>query len=276
MTNKEILQSDMLDILFEHRNKSYGAYALRRTYDRRLLTALIAGMSVIFLFIFINAINGNDAIVNKPGDNDNSVVVTQVEMPKDEPEKPKEQEKPKEAPKPVKPVATIKHLIPVIKPDKEVPNTEVPENADIKDKQVGEENIEGEKPGNIVPPEVPKNDPGNGKTNEEEQPEMVFIPNERQPEFPGGMEALSRYLSRNLNTPDELNSGEKKTVRVRFWVAKDGGISNVEIEQSAGDSFDKEVIRVCKKMPRWKAAIQNGVTVPVSYLLPVTFIGSEQ
>lgn len=277
MTNKEILQSDMLDILFEHRNKSYGAYALRRTYDRRLLTALIAGMSVIFLFILINSANGSSETINRPDKKNDSVVLRTYDIPKDEPQKPKEPEKPKQASAPVKPVATIKHLIPVIKPDKEVPKTEMPDKADMADKQIGKENTPGEKPGDIVRVEAPKEEPGgNGKTGEGEIPAPEFIPNERQPEFPGGFEALSRFLSNNLHTPDELNSGEKKTVRIRFWVGKDGSISALEIEQSAGNSFDKEVIRVCKKMPRWKAAIQNGVTVPVSYLLPVTFIGSEQ
>lgn len=276
MTNKEILQSDMLDILFEHRNKSYGAYALRRTYDRRLLTALIAGMSVIFLFILINMINGNDTIPNKPDNNGNPVIV-EYEIPKEDPQKPKEHEKPKEAPAPVKPIATVKHLIPVIKPDIEVPKTEMADKADIADKQIGSENIEGEKPGDIVQPELPKNETsGTGKIAEEEKPAPAFIPFERQPEFPGGIDALRRFLSGNLNTPDELISGERKTVRIRFWVGKDGSISALEIDQTAGNSFDKEVIRVFKKMPRWKPAIQNGVSVPVSYMMPVTFIGSEQ
>lgn len=276
MTNTEILRSDMLDILFEHRNKAYGAYALRRTYDRRLLTALIAGMSVILLFTLFNTINGNDPATNKPEGKDNSVVFTQVELPKDEPEKSKAQEKPKQAPKPVEPVATIKHLNPVIKPDNEVPKTEMPDKADLVDKEIGKDNIEGKKPAGIVQPILPKEETGTGKDVEKEEKQPDFIPFERLPEFPGGIEALRRFLSKNLNTPDELNAGDKKTVRIRFWVGKDGSISTLEIEQTAGDLFDKEVIRVCKKMPRWTAAIQNGVSVPVSYVLPVTFIGSEE
>ena len=54
MTNKEILQASLLDIVFDKRNKAYGAYALRKGYNARLLTALAAGMSVILLLIFIN------------------------------------------------------------------------------------------------------------------------------------------------------------------------------------------------------------------------------
>jgi periplasmic protein TonB len=96
------------------------------------------------------------------------------------------------------------------------------------------------------------------------------------PEFPGGQEALMKFLSRNLDTPDELESGDKKMVRARFKVDVDGRVSLVEIVQTGGALFDKEVIRVCKKMPRWKPAIQNGEAVPMSYVLPVTFLGVDQ
>jgi protein TonB len=96
------------------------------------------------------------------------------------------------------------------------------------------------------------------------------------PEFPGGQEALMKFLFRHLNTPAELENDEKRMVKARFKVNPDGSVSLVEIVQSAGELFDKEVIRVCKKMPRWKPAIQNGVAVPMSYLLPVTFIRADQ
>jgi protein TonB len=65
-------------------------------------------------------------------------------------------------------------------------------------------------------------------------------------------------------------------VQIRFKVDKDGVVSDLEISRSGGSEFDREVIRVCKKMPRWKPAVQNGFNVPVNYMLPVTFIGAEQ
>jgi protein TonB len=59
-------------------------------------------------------------------------------------------------------------------------------------------------------------------------------------------------------------------------VAKDGTISTIEIVASGGNEYDKEVMRVCRKMPRWKPAIQNGEPATMSYVLPVTFMGLEQ
>lgn len=278
MTNKEILQSDMLDILFDKRNKAYGAYALRRGYDQRMLLALGSGLAIIFSVVLFTIISGNNDMPNDPLPQKEVLTLTTIEIP-DAPDKPKEPEKPQvkpAAPKVIKQVATAKNTANIkIEPDKIVKTTEMPEVTDLKEKQTGTENIAGEKPGNIVSiTEKPANT-GNGEgTGTEKQSD--FIINERAPEFPGGEEALARFLSRNLNTPEELEAGQKKAVRIGFTVGSDGSISVLEIVQTGGDMFDKEVVRVCKKMPRWKPAIQNGVQVPVSYVLPVTFIGTEQ
>lgn len=278
MTNKEILQSDMLDILFEKRNKAYGAYALRRGYDHRMLLALGSGLAIIFSVVLFNIIGGNNDLPNDPLPKKEVLTLTTIEIP-EAPDKPKEPKKPKEkpaAPKVIKQVATVKNTSNIkIEPDKIAKTTEMPDVTDLKEKQTGTENIAGEKPGNIVTiTEKPANT-GNGEgTGTEKQSD--FIINESAPEYPGGEEALARFLSRNLNTPEELEAGQKKAVRIRFTVGSDGTISSMEIVQSGGGMFDKEVVRVCKKMPRWKPAVQNGVHVPVSYVLPVTFIGTEQ
>ena len=87
---------------------------------------------------------------------------------------------------------------------------------------------------------------------------------------------MKRFLSKYLTTPDELQAGEKKVVRIRFKVDTDGTVNTFEIMTSGGNEFDNEVVRVCRKMPRWMPAIQNGINVPVSYVLPVTFIGVEE
>ena len=99
---------------------------------------------------------------------------------------------------------------------------------------------------------------------------------ERDPAFPGGQEALKQFLARNLNTPEDLQNGEKKVVKIKFQVDKDGSVTTFEIVTSGGNVFDREVVRVCKKMPRWTPALQNGINVPVNYILPVTFIGVEE
>ena len=92
-------------------------------------------------------------------------------------------------------------------------------------------------------------------------------------EFPGGQKALMNFLNKYLRTPDELEAGQKKTVQVRFSVAEDGSVTQFEVLQSGRIAFDNEVIRVLKKMPKWKPAVQNGRNVPVMFTQPRNIYG---
>jgi protein TonB len=103
-----------------------------------------------------------------------------------------------------------------------------------------------------------------------------FAPVERQPEFPGGREAWINFLNKHLQSPDELGAGERRSVHVRFEVSAEGVVTNFIVVQSGGSSFDREVIRVLKKMPRWKPAIQNGRPISISFVQPVTFQSIEE
>ena len=93
----------------------------------------------------------------------------------------------------------------------------------------------------------------------------------RAPGFPGGYEVWMDFLNRNLKPPSELAAGERKTVVVKFNVSADGSISNIQVVQSAGAAFDAEVLRVLGRMPKWKAAIENGKPANAVITQPVTF-----
>ena len=272
MTNKEIMQSDLLDIIFEHRNKDYGAYALRRDYNNRLGIALGAALSVILFFVLIEMLDKKNTTGSQASSNKEIVEIRTIELPKEkEPEKPKEAEKPN----PFERIAQVKYPPIKIVPDK-MANTDIVPVEDMTGKKVGLENEEGiPDDGKVKPTLQPVVTPGKGENVEIAKP-VDFKPQEMDPEFPGGPEALQRFLATNLNTPEDLNTGEKKMVKVRFRVENNGAVSSFEIVISGGSEFDREVVRVCKKMPRWKPAFQNGVNVSVSYMLPVTFIGVEQ
>ena len=75
---------------------------------------------------------------------------------------------------------------------------------------------------------------------------------------------------------ENLGKDEKKVVKIKFKIDTDGSINTLEIVTSGGLKFDNEVVRVMKKMPKWVPALQNGINVPVNYMLPVTFIGVEE
>jgi len=273
MTNKEILQADLLDIIFEKRNKDYGAYAIRRGYNHRLLAAMGAAMSVILLFVFINAFGKKDVSSAPLNKQERIVEISEVILPK---EKIKEPERPVEAKKPVEKIATEKFVSKIeIIPDNKVKEA-LPDVTSLGDKVISDKTVDGKKDDGIPQEKEKPKETGAGNQTVITGIQPDFRPNEREPEFPGGSEGLKRFLAKNLTTPSELEDGEKKTVHIRFKVDKDGAVNTFEIITSGGNEFDNEVVRVCKKMPRWIPALQNGINVPVSYVLPVTFIGVEQ
>ena len=108
---------------------------------------------------------------------------------------------------------------------------------------------------------------------EEEEEEVVFVVVESMPEFPGGQQALFKYLSENVKYPViARENGIQGRVICQFVVNKDGSIVDVEVVRSGGDpSLDKEAIRVIKSMPKWKPGKQRGKAVRVKYTVPVNF-----
>ena len=108
---------------------------------------------------------------------------------------------------------------------------------------------------------------------EVEEEEVVFVVVETMPEFPGGQQALFKYLSENVKYPViAQENGIQGRVICQFVVNKDGSIVDVEVVRSGGDpSLDKEAIRVIKSMPNWKPGKQRGKAVRVKYTVPVNF-----
>lgn len=108
---------------------------------------------------------------------------------------------------------------------------------------------------------------------EEEEEEVVFVVVETMPEFPGGQQALFKYLSENVKYPViAQENGIQGRVICQFVVNKDGSIVDVEVVRSGGDaSLDKEAVRVIKSMPKWKPGKQRGKAVRVKYTVPVNF-----
>ena len=108
---------------------------------------------------------------------------------------------------------------------------------------------------------------------EEEEEEVVFVVVEKMPEFPGGQQALFKYLSENVKYPViAQENGVQGRVICQFVVNRDGSIVDVEVVRSGGDpSLDKEAVRVIKSMPKWKPGQQRGKPVRVKYTVPVNF-----
>jgi len=109
---------------------------------------------------------------------------------------------------------------------------------------------------------------------EEEEEEAIYIVVENMPEFPGGHQAMMKFLAENIQYPViAMENGIQGRVICQFVVEKDGSISNIKVVRSSGDaSLDYEAVRVIGTMPKWKpGTIQRGKPVRVTFTLPVSF-----
>lgn len=267
MTSNDLLKADVLDILFENRNKQYGAYALRKQYHNRLALALAAGLAGVLLMAFLFRPSGRQRLVAElPPD---IVRLTAIDLP----EQPPLAELVPPPAAPPQRVASVDYNPIEIVPDNLA--TDIPTIEDMANRQISSEDVEGVTPLDGAP-SVPQPEEAGLPAAPAEPLQVPFDPLEQQPEFPGGQQAWAAFLNRYLRVPDELEPGERKTVHVRFFVGEDGRVTRFEVVQSAGEAFDQEVIRVLRKMPRWRPAVQNGHPTAVPFTQPVIFQAFEE
>lgn len=269
MSKIDLTSQEWNDLVFEGRNKNYGAYDMRKNSNKRHITALIIILLLALLAFFLPSLI--DSIIPKK-QIEIEVGVTEISdltTPDEVQEKPKEFELPPVPPPP----PGIKFTAPVIKKDDEVADEE-----EIKDQ---EELIKSDL--TITKVDVEKTD--DNKDAEfirdlevvaqvtapvEEKPFTVV---EQMPEFPGGQAEMMRFINRSVRYPEiDRENGMSGRVTVRFVVSKTGKIENVEIlGQGLSPTLNKEAIRVISLMPDWKPGRQNGVAVPVYFVAPINF-----
>jgi len=274
METNKILSADILDILFEGKNKEYGAYDLRKTYNKRIGMALII-TAVIALMIFVGSviaknINNNDTKALEIKD-----VSLEEVKPEDKP-KPPPPPPPKLPPPP--PVKTIQFTPPKIVKDQEVVKPPV-ENEKIEEAKVDVKTQEGAKDvGVVAPPQEEKSQVIEAPKAVAVDEDKVFTKVEIEASFPGGDGAWTRYVTKAIQSNiDELTeAAQSGTCRVRFIVSKDGSVSNVEAVTMKGSKLAEIAENAIRKGPNWKPAVQNGRQVNAYREQPVTFTITEQ
>src|SRR4051812_6127762 len=230
MEVNKILSADVLDIIFEGRNKDYGAYELRKTYNKRLVTSLLI-VAAICLLLFIGY--GVSSLLENKTEAKN-VVVQDVQLEEIKQEEKKEEPPPPPPPKPPEPpkVEMAKFTPPKIVKDEEVKEEEKPPEVEkLEETKIGTMNQAGEKDEGIVAP--PVDDGGKGVVEaprkDDEDWDKTFTKVEIESEYPGGAAAWQRYLNRNLRYPQEAIDNEVQgPVVVQFIVDKEGNVSDVE------------------------------------------------
>lgn len=254
-------------LVFEGKNKAYGAYELRNDSSNRHLKALLVvtavGLAVIFLPNLIKSFIPKEREV---------IQTTEVELAALDNVNEVSKENQIEEIKPVAPPpmlkATVQFTPPVVVKDEEVTEQKMLTQDELSetDKQISVATVEGTKDG------VDVRDLAEHKVITEAPKEEIFIHVEQMPSFPGGDEELMKWLSNNIQYPTIASEqGIQGRVTLRFVVRPDGSIDDVQVVKSLEPSCDKEAIRAVKKMPKWIPGRQNGNPVSVYFNLPVVF-----
>lgn len=276
MAKIDLYDPKWVDMVFDGKNKSYGAFQLRKGTSGRNIKSLI------ILVIAAALVGGFLAwkVIEQKQAEQQAAYMEAMELSKLQKEAKKQEKKevikPKVEPKKEIPVArqTQKFTAPVIKKDELVKEENQIKQMDKLDDKVavGTENHEGTKDRNVeavrndiavnTPPPAPK----------EEVTNKVFDVVEVMPSFPGGQGALMSYLSSHTKYPVVAQeNGVQGRVTVSFVVERDGSITDVHVVRSVDPSLDREAARVVSSMPNWQPGKQNGSAVRVKFNVPVQF-----
>lgn len=262
----DILKQEWIDVVFNDRNKAYGAYDLRkqssRTTNRALVIGVLCFVTAISLPTIINFITGFI-----PKAQEKQKIVNVVLQPPPPINKQKPPPPPPEPPKPK--VDQVKFPPPVVKPDNEV-KEQPPKIEELKVADPGQKTVKGD-PNADIKIDVPV---GNSETKQvtEEDPNKVFTAVEKEPTFPGGTDAFRNYLGKNIQYPAVARENNVQgRVYLSFVVERDGSLTDIKVVRGIGSGCDEEAMRVMRRSPKWTPGIQNGRPVRVAYTIPISF-----
>jgi len=243
------------DIVFDNRNKEYGAYQLRKKYNRVVLLALLIGIFIISTVVIVPYIRASREARQKARDANEVIAVMANDLQKEEAPPPP----PPPPPPPSEQQTVVKYVAPVV-----VDSVKVEDQTKLlmTDEQVS----------TTVNKEVVEVVEQKKEEVEEVKEEQVFVVVEEMPEFPGGELALRKYIAKAIVYPTiAQENGIQGKVFVNFVVNKDGSVSNAKIARGVDPSVDQEALRVVSTLPKWKPGKQRGVPVRVSYTVPISF-----
>jgi periplasmic protein TonB len=270
MQAKDILQSDMLDIIFDDRNKEYGAYELRKKYNKRIAAALSITAMLLLLLVLSSFISKKDNETAFEGRPKHVIKITEID-------KPKEIIPPPITPPPVKPKVKVEQFLPPVVVDK-IDVDPPPRNSDLQNQTIDNFKREGDDPTGFNPPEPPAENLGlTDKLIDHNDYEIIFdVQEQATVDMTAWRKHLGRYLEPVIEEAAEkgMPSGTY-TIQIKFLVERDGSINDVTALSDPGFGLATEAIKVVKKGPQWSPGRQNGRTVRSYHTQPITFIVPE-
>jgi len=264
MDANNILTANLLDILFDGKNKAYGAYELRKSYNKRISFSLIITMAVIAILLIGSAIANNSSPKDLKHIADIGTVVVQPPPPETPPP-------PRPIPPPP-PVATIAYLVPLIVKDNLVTKPP-PDFQQILGAKIDVKTTDGPKDnmGFIAPPLEVTGTQVAATPVKKKNEDSVFIKVEIDASFPGGAGEWTKYVSKAVEgNIDEFTETDFGTCVVKFIVDKTGKVSHVEATTMKNTKLAEIATNAIRKGPNWIPAQQNGSNVNAYRFQPVT------
>jgi periplasmic protein TonB len=273
MEPNKILKSHLLDLVFDNRNKAYGAYELRVTYPERIKRSLLITLGIgVMIFTGVAWTTAGKTKVTEVPD---EIIYNARSVPNEPtPPTPPPPPPPAKQTPPLAEVRTEKFIVPVIDDDDKVKDQPIAVK-DLDDAKIGVVKTPGvEDPGDI-------NDPNEGvgkiivQQKNSEPEDFIHTTVQVEAKFDGDW---SRFLKSNLRADTPAENGAPigvYTVIVQFVVDVDGSLSNIVAISDKGFGLEKEAIRVLKQSKKWKPAIQNGRPVKAYRTQPITFVLDE-
>lgn len=278
MSKIDLLSREWCDLIFEGRNKEYGAYRLRARMGRRQLAAVLIVLGVIVsvvILLFISSVV-KEQMKSTEVAFDEAMEMQKIKQEKKE-EKKKEIEIKYEKPEVQKVAvkASIQFTVPKIVDDDKVVKEQQLKNMDelITSKAaIGSQTYKGDVGGTVNIDDLKDNQQAGGTEAPEEDKDKVYAVVEQPPTFPGGEAALLAYVAKNIKYPaSALEQEIQGVVLLRFVVLENGSVGEVLVTRGIDPACDKEAVRVVKSLPRFIPGKQQGKGVKVWYTLPIRF-----
>lgn len=267
MSKSSIYESGWLNLVFEGKNKEYGAYQLRQESGKTTFFAFILGLLCVSTFAIVMLLVTSNSAAAVPTNPEYLGPVIHLDKfkpntpPVKKPEVPLKKTEPLKEPDPKLPLSNP--IIVAKDPDNVAPNKEpvATPSENGSDNGTATPNTGGET-GTPSAPTVTPTMPDNGTT--------VVTTNlvDVMPEFPGGINRFLAYVGQNFEKPENIDT--TVTIFMLFVVEKDGSMSDIKVLRNPGYGLDKEAIRVLKaQKTKWKPGIKDGKPVRVLYTLPI-------
>ena len=276
----DLSSRDWCDLVFEGKNKDFGAYVIRtesaKRHNKAVLWTIIG--AIIFGLLAFGFVKANQYLEERrlAAQGEQEEVLIDMSQEAEEPEPENERVEPE---KPILKEEVLQSVkvteLAIVEDEKVKKEDEIKTQDELKETQTAfgqKDNKEGTEDRNVTktlkdevvvekPVEKPK-----------EVKEEVFRSVEQMPQFPGGEAALMKYLQSHINYPPmAAENNVQGRVVVQFVVDKTGKVGEVKVVRSVDKDLDKEAVRVCKSLPKFTPGRQNCQAVSVWYTLPVTF-----